>query len=107
MRILSSLFMFFIFLAPAVAQEKATVLHVDLLIDGTGREPIRDAVIVIEGARVKSVGRRGEVTAPSGARVVNGKGLTALPGLIDSHSHYKDWQGELYLNHGVTTALAI
>ena len=96
-----------VFSSPAFAQEKATVLEVDLLIDGTGKEPLRDAVIVLEGQRVKAVGRKGEVPVPSGARVITGKGLTALPGLIDSHSHYKDWQGELYLNHGVTTALAI
>ncbi len=97
----------FLFLSPVFAQEKATVLQVDLLIDGTGKEPIRDAVIVIEGQRVKAVGRKGEVPVPGGARVITGKGLTAFPGLIDSHSHYKDWQGEIYLNHGVTTALAI
>jgi hypothetical protein len=102
-------FLIVLFLLPTLvpAQEKATVLEVDLLIDGTGKEPLKDAVIVIEGQRVKAIGRKGEVPVPSGARVVTGKGLTALPGLIDSHAHYKDWQGELYLNHGVTTALAI
>jgi hypothetical protein len=99
--------LFILFNSPAFAQEKATVLQVDLLIDGSGSEPIRDAVIVIEGRRIKAAGRKGEVAIPAGARVINGKGLAALPGLIDSHSHYKDWQGELYLNHGVTTALAI
>ncbi len=46
------------FLSPAFAQEKATVLQVDLLIDGTGREPIKDAVIVIEGQRIKRPGAR-------------------------------------------------
>lgn len=82
-------------------------LYVDLLIDGSGAEPLKNAVIVIDGSRVTAVGREGSVAIPKGAKVIRTKGNTALPGLIDTHVHYKDWQGELYLNQGVTTALAI
>jgi imidazolonepropionase-like amidohydrolase len=91
----------------AVAQERLTVLEVGLLIDGSGGEPIKDAVIVMEGKRVKAVGRKGALKIPQGARVVQAGDKTAFPGLIDSHVHYKEWQGEIYLNHGVTTALVI
>jgi imidazolonepropionase-like amidohydrolase len=91
----------------ALAQERLTVLEVGLLIDGSGGEPIKDAVIVMEGKRVKAVGRKGAIKIPQGARVVQAGDKTAFPGLIDSHVHYKEWQGELYLNHGVTTALVI
>ena len=91
----------------SAAQERLTALEVGLLIDGSGAEPIKDAVIVIEGKRVKAVGRKGAVKIPQGARVIQAGNTTAFPGLIDSHVHYKEWQGELYLNHGVTTALAI
>jgi imidazolonepropionase-like amidohydrolase len=103
----ATLIFFSSFLNPGWTQEKAVALEVDLLIDGTGAEPVRDAVIVIEGKHVKSVGRKGAVSIPSGARILTVKGGTAFPGLIDSHVHYRDWQGELYLNHGVTTAFAI
>jgi hypothetical protein len=89
------------------AQERVMVLEVGLLIDGSGGEPIGDAVIVIEGKRVKAVGKKGAVKIPQGAKVIQAGDKTAFPGLIDSHVHYKEWQGELYLNHGVTTALAI
>ena len=95
------------FSSPGWAQEKAVALEVDLLINGTGAEPLKDAVILIEGKRVKSVSKKGAASIPKGARVITVKGGTALPGLIDSHVHYRDWQGELYLNHGVTTAFAI
>jgi len=91
----------------ALAQERLTILEVGLLIDGSGGEPIKDAVIVMEGKRVKAVGRKGAIKIPQGARVVQAGDKTAFPGLIDSHVHYKEWQGELYLNHGVTTALVI
>jgi len=90
-----------------LAQERSTVIEVGLLIDGSGAQPVKDAVIVIEGKRVRAVGERGTVNIPQGARVIQARDKTAFPGLIDSHVHYKEWQGELYLNHGVTTALAI
>ena len=89
------------------AQERPTVIEVGLLIDGSGGEPIKDAVIVIEGKRIKATGKKGAVNIPQGARVIQAGDKTAFPGLIDSHVHYKEWQGEIYLNHGVTTALAI
>src|SRR5713226_677299 len=88
-------------------REQSLVLEVGLLIDGGGGAPLKDAAIVIEGERVKAVGTRTAVAIPQGARVIKADRLTAFPGLIDSHVHYKEWQPELYLNHGVTTALAI
>ncbi len=95
-------------LVPAsLAQERTTVIEVGLLIDGSGGEPMKDAVIVIEGKRVRAIGKKGAVNIPRGARIIQAGDKTAFPGLIDSHVHYKEWQGEIYLNHGVTTALAI
>ena len=106
--LISILMVCWLAVAPAgLAQERPTVLEVGLLIDGSGSEPIKDAVIVIEGKRVKAVGKKGAINIPQGARIIKAGGKTAFPGLIDSHVHYKEWQGELYLNHGVTTALAI
>ena len=89
------------------ARAESIVLEVGLLIDGSGAAPTQDAAIVIEGDRVKAVGPRTTVAFPQGARVIKAERLTAFPGLIDSHVHYKEWQPELYLNLGVTTALAI
>lgn len=64
---------------------------------------VRDAVIVIDGDRIASVSSGGR--APQGATVVEATGKYILPGLIDLHVHYKEWAPELYLNHGVTTAV--
>ena len=60
--------------------QKATPLVIQggTLIDGTGRPPLENAVIVIEGERIKAVGRRGEVAVPGNARVVDVKGRTIL-----------------------------
>ncbi len=105
-RLISFLLLFFLTWCHQSAAE-TTALYVDLLVDGSGGTPLQNAVIVIEGNRVKAVGREGSIPIPKVAKVVRTKGSAALPGLIDTHVHYKDWQGELYLNHGVTTALAI
>jgi hypothetical protein len=77
------------------------------LIDGTGRPPIDNAVIVIENGRFKAVGRKGEVFVPPDAEVVDVTGKTVLPGFIDGHGHLEDFHGELYLHLGITTCAQI
>ncbi len=87
------------------AAQKITPLVIQggTLIDATGRPPVEDAVIVVEGERIKSVGKRGEVAIPRGARVIDAKGKTILPGFIDGHCHLLDFIGEIYLHLGITT----
>ncbi len=46
----------------AAAQERTLVLEGGTLIDGTGRSPVLDAVVVVEGTRIKAVGTRGQVS---------------------------------------------
>src|SRR5262245_53889189 len=79
------------------------VIQGGTLIDATGRPPLEDSVIVIEGNRFKAVGKRGEIAVPIGSRVIDAKGKTILPGLIDGHCHLLDFIGELYLHLGITT----
>ena len=57
------------------------------LIDGTTRQPVQDAVIVIDGPRISQVGVRGTVSIPSGATVIDGQGRFVIPGLADMHNH--------------------
>ena len=73
-------------------------------IDGLGKAPIRDAVIVIEGERIKSFGGKG-TPYPADATVVDVSGKFVIPGLVDSHTHFRPWLGELFLNYGVTTIM--
>jgi imidazolonepropionase-like amidohydrolase len=65
----------------AAAQEQPIILKTSALLDGQGRV-LRDATIVIEGGKITSVGT---VDAPG--RVYDLRGLTVLPGWIDTHVH--------------------
>lgn len=58
------------------------------VIDGTGAEPLQDAVVVVEGARIAYVGPAAEAgSIGQNARRIDVKGRTILPGLINSHVH--------------------
>jgi len=54
------------------------------LIDGTGRDPIEKISITIDGNRIKSIE---PVNYPDKTNVVDLRGLTVMPGLIDCHLH--------------------
>ncbi len=64
----------------------ALVLRNVRLIDGLGRSRER-ATIVVRGDRIAAVGDSRDIGAPRGARVIDGRGLTVIPGLIDCHVH--------------------
>src|SRR3954467_3057922 len=67
--------------AQPVALTGATV------IDGTGRPPIADAVVVITDGRITAGGPRRTVSVPRGAKRIDVAGKTIMPGLINAHGH--------------------
>lgn len=79
------------------------VLDGGTLIDGTGKNPIYNGVVVVEGTRIKAVGQRGKVVFSKNANVIKLDGFTILPGLIDSHVHSQEWHTPMFLHYGVTT----
>jgi imidazolonepropionase-like amidohydrolase len=70
-------------------------------------------VVLVSGNRIVSVGAEGSVSIPAGARIVDTKGKTIVPGLIDVHWHgsfgedgivpESNWGQYASLAFGVTT----
>ncbi len=71
--------------APADAQTLA--ITGATIIDGTGRAPVSDGVIVIEGGRITSVGRAPGVKIPGAAKKIDARGKYVIPGLMDANVH--------------------
>src|SRR5438309_6452877 len=73
--------------AGAQTKPKPIVLKGARLIDGTGRAPIENSVIVIEGSQIVAAGKSGAVSVPKDAAVQDLSGKTIMPALIDLHGH--------------------
>ncbi len=87
--------------APAVAHQDGTLFRDVRVFDGERVHPATR--VLVEDGRISAIGP--ELDAPSGATVVQGAGLTLLPGLIDAHTHaFGDALREA-LVFGVTTEL--
>jgi len=80
------------------AANGTVALIAERLIDGTGRDPVQNAVVVWEGEKLVAAGSRREVTIPDGAQVIEGENLTVMPGLMDMHVHLAMQTGMDLLN---------
>lgn len=94
-----------------------------LLIDGTGREAVRDSMVLVDGEKIEYAGAKKQHGTDYETYDISGK--TIMPGLIDSHLHFSgnltdddsDWvledpvqktvvavqQAHECLEHGLTT----
>src|SRR5689334_8747358 len=70
----------------AIAADPVTAIRFGHVIDGKGKT-WRNAYVVVEGDRVKSIGAE----APAGATLIDLSKLTAIPGMIDVHTHMTYW----------------
>jgi imidazolonepropionase-like amidohydrolase len=75
------------------------------LIDGTGADPIKDAVVIIQGERIVAVGPRSAIEIPEGAQIIDVQGATILPGFFNAHVHgaYDEEKLAAWAREGVTT----
>jgi imidazolonepropionase-like amidohydrolase len=84
-RVLVSCVLLFLCL-PALAAGGAVLLRPMQV--WTAGEPLHAGwVVLVEGEHIAAVGPAGSVAVPAGAEVIDLPGATALPGLIDAHSH--------------------
>ena len=82
---------------PAQTRE-LIVIRGGTLISPTASEPVKDAVIIIEGSRIKEVGTTAKTRIPSNSRMIDASGKYIIPGLADMHQHLGE--GNFELNQG-------
>jgi imidazolonepropionase-like amidohydrolase len=101
------------FLAKSDVPEGTLALVGGRVITMKGDEVLEQGVVVVRGNRIVAVGPVGKVQVPAGAKVVDVKGKTLMPGLIDVHWHgamgvdglmpEQSWVHAASLAFGVTT----
>src|SRR4051794_37920478 len=57
------------------------------LIDGTGTDPVKNGVVVIENGVIAAAGPESRISVPANAQKLDAAGRTVLPGFIDTHVH--------------------
>lgn len=91
---------------PVPESVPAVVIKGGTLVDVHTGAQIADSLIVVEGNRIKQVGRASDIVVPRDAQVIDVQDKWIIPGLVDMHAHItvaKDLPLELYLANGVTT----
>lgn len=70
--------------SPVTAQGDVILVRGGTVHTATGA-PIPNGSVLIRGGKIAAVGAN--VTAPSGARIVDATGKVVIPGMLDNHSH--------------------
>jgi enamidase len=103
--------------ARAKTQARLVIRNIGLLLSGDLQKPILDAdtVVAVDG-KITAVGREVDIDGEGATLVIDAKGTTLAPGLIDSHVHpvAGDWtprQNQIgwidsYLHGGVTSMIS-
>jgi enamidase len=96
---------------------KVAIVNLGEIVSGDWHDPfVAGDTIVIEGERIVSVGSASAQTVEAADVVIDAGGMTAIPGLIDSHVHitFGDYTPrqrtvgylESYVHGGVTTSIS-
>jgi imidazolonepropionase-like amidohydrolase len=111
-------------LATGAALAETTVLDGFTLIDGSGRQPVPNAAMIVADGRIQWIGPQSELKVPSGAQVTHLTGKYVMPGIMNLHGHLGNTvdlvqdpknftrenvekQLKLYASYGVTSVVSM
>jgi len=72
-----------------------------MLIDGSGKKPLKDPVVELNGRRIRRVGTKATVRIPPRATVIDCGNNTLMPGMMDLHIHTAMYNCMTFHNHRV------
>ena len=94
----------------AAPDDTLAFTHVTV-IDATGGPALDDRTVIVEGDRIRKIGKSPEIAVPKSARVVDASGKYLIPGLWDMHVHARGTPAlladneawlSLYIANGIT-----
>jgi imidazolonepropionase-like amidohydrolase len=90
---------------PTEAGADIAILGARLISAISGTLPQNDMAVIVRSGKITAIGPRTTTDIPRGARVIDAKGLTILPGLWEMHTHFSGAEfGPALLAAGITTA---
>ena len=87
------------------AEAKAPVLFDNVqLFDADKGVFVANQAVLAQDGKIAAIGAAGSIKSPAGARVVDGRGKTLVPGIWDSHMHIgDDWDVLANVANGMTS----
>ena len=77
--------------------------HARIITMNAERDVIESGTIIVTDNRIEAVGASDEVEVPIGAQIVDAKGKTIIPGIIDAHAHGRYGEGEIIVENNWNT----
>jgi len=73
------------------------------LVDAISDVLLENASVIVRNGIIAAVGETNVLQIPEGTEIIDGKGLTLLPGLIDAHYHNSEGYPAKFLKRGITS----
>lgn len=77
----------FTLLVTSCANAQQTIINADAYVDVVNGKTIPNVSILVDDNKIKEIKTRGNISAAPGVKVINLKGKTLVPGLMDMHVH--------------------
>ena len=74
-------------LANSPREDRTIALVGGTLIDGSGRDPVENSLVLIKGNMIQFAGPQSEAAIPEDCKFIDISGKTVMPGLMDLHVH--------------------